>query len=55
MHRTRSKMAARIGVTVILAPGQPEQAWYVAEAWEQLTAIGLTPGAPRDRLSLQAI
>src|SRR5262252_7588268 len=24
---------------------------YVDEAWEQLTAIGLSPGATRDRLS----
>src|SRR5882672_10837809 len=27
---------------------------YVDEAWEQLTAIGLSPGASRDRLSFNA-
>src|SRR6201991_4596790 len=27
---------------------------YVDEAWEQLTSLGLTPGASRDRLSFTA-
>src|SRR6202008_349784 len=42
-------------VATDLAPNAEENLRkYVDEAWEQLTILGLTPGASRDRLSFTA-